>query len=100
MSAVSDGEEYLSPDRFCWQLLDSIKTIDVRINELQWLMDHLLWEDERRRTIKDRIEHLIGTRFQLVYQFIDTVSQNRQSIFASMDPKYHDLKRAIRKPEE
>jgi len=88
--------EHLPVQRLCYELLDSIKVIDARIDELH----KIIKTDgrEKRKELIERIEALIDTRFKLVYSFLD-VSGNKSDSnpFNNMTVTYDMLKRYANK---
>lgn len=93
-----DERDCLSPDKLCRELIDSIKMLDVRINELQMIVKSNPYGDDRRTGIVQRIERLIDTRFKLLFTLMDVTSENQMnpmSIFGKIGVDYNSFKRPI-----
>lgn len=81
------------------QLLDSIKLLDARIDELKKLTVN--GETERRHRVQDRMKSLIDTRFNLIYSFLDLNGHKNpdgvehMNPFENFDIDYSDLKRKL-----
>ena len=93
-----DGySDTVEPDEFCFQLIESIQTIDTRISELKIIRALTEGNPDGRLVIRERVEALLHTRFTLVYVFMDTVASNKNSVFGTLNPNYKELSRHIEK---
>ena len=63
------GDEKLSNARMSIELIDSIKTISARIDELKMIVKQN--GHDRRQGLVKRVERLMETRMKLIYSFMD-----------------------------
>ena len=70
MNIFTDVEgDKLSNARMSLELIDSIKTISARIDELKKIIKRNGYD--RRRKLVKRVEDLISTRMKFIYSFMD-----------------------------
>jgi hypothetical protein len=98
---ADDDQEFMDERQLSLELLDSIKSIDVRIDELKKIFKRhpMSEEDERRGAITERMRSLVETRFSLMYTFMDLNNRMKKrgalNPFDIIDVEYNQLKREI-----
>lgn len=101
---MKNRSDYIEDRRFCIELLNSIREVDCRINELKMLINTNGLQQEKRKNILKRIFHLIDTRSKCTYSFMDVVGRRKVSKhpdisnpFDALEVQYRDLSRQISK---
>ena len=94
MEVFSDRNETLSDLRLSLELVDSIKTIGVRISELKSIIKDDKYE--RRLKLVERMERMVETRMNLIYSFMD-IKSNRgsENPFINIDVTYKDFNNGL-----
>ena len=80
---------------FIPMLFSSIRTLDVRIDELMKGIKENLFRPEINKHIIERISQLLDTRLKLIYSILDCKNSLNKELGTKIQFSYKDFKRSL-----
>lgn len=92
-----DEDNKFSNVRLSLELIDSIKTISARIDEIRMIVKD---SNDRRQSLVKRMERLVCTRMKLIYSFMDInphFNTDKMNPFNSINISYKNFSNGFRR---